>query len=156
MTKEIKKVLYDEGKDILRSEAFAQAGKQVHHKRTTVRDHTLRVAAASIEIGRTLRRFGINTNEHSIVVGALCHDLGILGRDEKYKNDRECWKKHPYDSELEAEKLVKNLDDRTRKVIRYHMWPLNLHPPVSKEGFIVMMADKYESFRDLFPREKRK
>ena len=58
----------------------------------------MRVTLASVFICYALRKMNINVNIPAVVIGALCHDLGILGRHEKYSSSKECSAEHPKDS----------------------------------------------------------
>ncbi len=137
------------GAKILTSGQFRKAGRQKHHLRASVAEHSVRVARASLKIAYALDNFGIRTDKRSLVIGSLCHDLGMLGRDEKYKNNAECCRRHPGDSVEESRKLVPDIDLKTQQIIERHMFPLNGRPPTSLEGAIVSAADKYASVQDL-------
>ena len=137
------------GREILQSDEMSRAFNQTHHARTTVGDHTMRVAKASLAICYTLDRIHIKTDIPAVVKGSLCHDLGILGRDNKYSSNRECSRQHPVDSAQIAHKLVKDLPDKTSDIIDRHMWPFGQCKfPNSLEGVIVSAADKYVAIRD--------
>ena len=137
------------GDKILRSEEMRQAFHQKHHKLSTVGDHTIRVALASLGICYALRALRVHTDIPAVVTGSLCHDLGILGREEKYDSNRECLRQHPVDSVETAHKLVGELPDKTEDIIARHMWPLaGSKPPNSLEAAIVSAADKVASFED--------
>lgn len=137
------------GKDVLNSKEMEQAFDQTHHLWSTVGEHTLRVATSSLLICYVLKKFHIRVNIPAIVVGSLCHDLGILGRDEKYSSGKECGIKHPKDSAIVADELVEGLSTKTRDIIERHMWPFGGKVPNSKEGVIVSISDKYNSVKDL-------
>ncbi len=137
------------GAQILTSGRFREACRQKHHLRASVGQHSVRVARASLKIAYALDAFGIRTDKRSLVVGSLCHDLGMLGRYEKYKNNAECCSRHPGDSVEEAKKFMPDIDLKTQQIIERHMFPLNGKPPTSLEGAIVCAADKYASVKDL-------
>lgn len=134
---------------ILDSPSFREALGQRHHMRSTVGEHTLRVTASSVRICHALEHLHLKTDTKSVVQGALCHDLGILGRDKKYRNSRECCRQHPKDSVETARELLPNLDEKTERIIRRHMWPLCKERPGSREEVIVSVADKYASVKDV-------
>ena len=46
-----------------------------------------------------------------------------------------------------AQKLIPSLNDNTKNAILRHMFPATIVPPRSREGFIVILADKIESIR---------
>ena len=97
------------GREILNSDEMQQAFRQTHHTRSTVGEHTQRVAEKSLAICYALNRLHIRTDIPAVVAGALCHDLGILSRDEKYASDQECYRQHPSDSVEVAKKLGKTI-----------------------------------------------
>ncbi|MBR3307567.1 MAG: HD domain-containing protein [Lachnospiraceae bacterium] len=136
------------GSGILCSEEFRKSFRQKHHIDTTVGEHTLYVSRTSLKIAYFLKKLHVKTNMGELVVVALCHDLGILGRDEKYPNKRSCYRKHPGESKEVARRLVPELNERTEKMIERHMFPVTIKPPVSKEGYILLAADKYCAVRE--------
>ena len=104
MTEEIRKIILKYGRDILGSDEFRETFSQTHHMDTTVGDHTLGVAAEAVRICLKYHQTDDGTLKNA-VVSSLCHDLGIIGRDEKYKNNVQCLIRHPIDS-IEAYKSV--------------------------------------------------
>ncbi len=137
------------GSRILNSEEMQQAFRQTHHTRSTVGEHTRRVAEKSLAICYALKRLHIRTDIPAVVAGSLCHDLGILGRDEKYKSEQECQRQHPADSVELARKLLDDLPEKTPDIIERHMWPTaGSKAPSSLEGVIVSAADKVAAIED--------
>ncbi|MBR5046760.1 MAG: 5'-methylthioadenosine/adenosylhomocysteine nucleosidase [Eubacterium sp.] len=146
----IRKDLVRYGYDVLQSEEMKKAFEQTHHLWSTVGEHTVRVAFSSVMICYALRKLRIKVNLPIVIVGALCHDLGIVGREEKYSSRLECSREHPKDSVEIAGEILDDLPDETRDVIERHMWPIGRSKaPNSLEGFIVSLADKYNSVKDL-------
>ena len=131
------------GGEILHSEEMQRAFTQTHHTLSTVGAHTMRVAMTSLAICYALKRLHIKTDIPSVVTGSLCHDLGILGRNEKFHSSGECSRQHPIDSVEIADKLTGGLSDKTADIIARHMWPVGKSkPPNSLEAAIVSTADK--------------
>ncbi len=138
------------GNDVLQSEEMKQAFEQTHHKVSTVGEHTLRVGFYSVMICYVLRKMNINVNIPAVVIGALCHDLGILGRGDKYSSSRECSREHPKDSVEVARGLLGEMPDKAEDIIERHMWPLGeSDAPNSIEGVVVSVADKYSAVKDI-------
>ena len=138
------------GKKILESDKMKEAYEQTHHQWATVGEHTLRVTATSVLFCYALNKLNIKVSLPAIVIGALCHDLGILGRDEKYSTAKECSKEHPVDSVKVARELVPSLSDKSADIIERHMWPVGeSKAPNSIEGVVVSVADKYSAVKDL-------
>ena len=137
------------GSGILNSDEMREAFGQTHHTRSTVGEHTQRVAEKSLAICYALDRLHIRTDIPAVVTGSLCHDLGILGRDDKYKSEQECYRQHPAESIEVAQKLVDDLPEKTRDIIEHHMWPTSgSKAPNSLEGVIVSAADKAAAVED--------
>lgn len=136
------------GKNIVDSPEFEQAMNQRHHLRSSVGMHTMRVVAASVWICYLLKKIHVQTDSESVVKGALCHDLGILDRDEKFDNNKECYREHPVESVEVAKKLLPDLSEKSAEIIRTHMWPVTSELPTCREGVIVSLADKVVAVRD--------
>ena len=138
------------GNDVLESEEMKQAFQQTHHQWSTVGEHTFRVAFSSVMICYALRKLNIKVSIPAVVIGALCHDLGILGRNEKFSSAKECSIEHPKESVEVARELVNDLPEKTEDIIERHMWPLGeSEAPNSIEGVVVSVADKYSAVKDL-------
>ena len=138
------------GNDVLKSEEMKQAFQQTHHQWSTVGEHTFRVAFSSVMICYALRKLNIKVSIPAVVIGALCHDLGILGRNEKFSSARECSIEHPKESVEVARGLVSDMPDKTEDIIERHMWPIGeSEAPNSIEGVVVSVADKYSAVKDL-------
>lgn len=146
----IRKELDAYGSDVLESDEMQRAFEQTHHQKSTVAEHTIRVAMSSVMICYALRKLHISTNIPAVVVGSLCHDLGIIGRDEKYSSERECHREHPKDSVAVAKELIEDLPEGTEQIIERHMWPIgDSKAPRTLESAVVSVADKYTAVKDI-------
>ena len=153
----IRNELRQYGNEVLNSEEMQLAFSQTHHTRSTVGEHTRRVAEKSLALCHALEKLHIKTDIPSVVTGSLCHDLGILGRDKKYGSDRECYRQHPADSTEVARRLLKDLPKKTQDIIEHHMWPTaGSKAPASLEGVIVSAADKVAAIEDFIRGSKTK
>ena len=138
------------GNDVLQSEEMKQAFQQTHHQWSTVGEHTFRVAFSSVMICYALRKLNIKVSIPAVVVGALCHDLGILGRSEKFSSAKECSREHPKDSVEVAREIVGEMPEKAEDIIERHLWPAGeSEAPNSIEGVVVSVADKYSAVKDL-------
>lgn len=138
------------GSEVLESDEMKQAFEQTHHRVSTVAEHTFRVGFYSVMICYALRKLNINVSIPAVVIGALCHDLGILGRGEKFSSAKECSREHPKDSVEVARVLLSEMPDKTEDIIERHMWPLgDSEAPNSFEGVVVSIADKYSAVKDI-------
>ena len=137
------------GGDVLQSDEMKQAFDQTHHNWSTLGEHTMRVAMSSVMICYALRKLHIKVNIPVVVIGALCHDLGMLGR-EKYSSAKETSREHPKESVAVARELVEDLPEEAESVIERHMWPIGeTEAPDSIEGVVVSVADKYNAVKDI-------
>jgi len=138
------------GDDVLKSEEMKEAFQQTHHTWSTVGEHTFRVAFSSVMISYALRKLNIKVSIPAVVIGSLCHDLGILGRKEKFSSAREMSREHPKESVAVARELVGDIPEKTEDIIERHMWPAGqTKAPNSIEGVIVSVADKYCAVKDV-------
>lgn len=131
------------GQGILCSSLFRKGFSQTHHKITTVGDHTLNVTICGDQISRFLERRGKSVNRANVVQGALLHDVGIIGRDEKYRDNHECGQRHAADSAVLSKELLPEVSPEIIEIVEHHMFPVTKIPPKSREGRIVVFADKY-------------
>ena len=109
------------GRTVLASPQFRRTFTQTHHFRTTVGDHSVNVTLASLWLCRFLSRFGIHTDPKRMTTAALCHDLGIIGRYDKFNSNRECCRQHPIDSAAIAKELLPNADQACDRQHAAHM-----------------------------------
>ena len=146
----IKEDLMLYGDDVLKSDEMKKAFEQTHHQWSTVGEHTFRVAFSSVMICYALRKLNIKVSIPAVVVGALCHDLGILGRSEKFSSAKECSREHPKESVELAREIVGEMPEKTEDIIERHMWPAGeSEVPNSLEGVVVSVADKYSAVKDI-------
>ena len=146
--KEICSDILHYGEGILQSKEFQHASAETHHLRGNVAEHTLTVCILAARICRTLQKHGITVNEKDLIQAALCHDLGMLGRDTAYKNRTDSWKSHPEKSASVARELVPDLSTNAESMITTHMWPVSGPHPRSREAMILNLADKWASAAD--------
>lgn len=138
------------GREVLESEEMKQAYDQTHHLWSTVAEHTLRVTASSVLICYVLRKLHINVNIPAVVIAALCHDLGMLDRSEKFSSDKEARRDHAEESVKVAHEILDDMPEMAEKIIETHMWPMGKSDaPNTVEGVVVSVADKYTAFKDL-------
>lgn len=144
------------GSDILDSDEFKRAYEQVHHHKTSVGAHSVLTAEMGLKITDALKKRGIEVDERKVVRTALLHDIGMLGRKERYKNNFECGYMHPKNSADAAQKIWKDIDQECVKAIRSHMWPLSLNVPTTREAFVLCLADKMAAIKDATLKKKPK
>ncbi len=140
--------LIHHGEDILRSEGFRRSDKHMQHGDVSVMKHSISVAKTALKLSRKL---GVRVSEKDLVRGALLHDYfgyDWHGKKVGLKEILQFYKMHgfthPSTALHNAERDFK-LTDRQRDIIKKHMWPLTVKPPMCKEAWIVTLADKYVS-----------
>jgi uncharacterized protein len=145
--KRIQALLKEYGSDIMNSENFNRTKEHIQHGTISVHNHCMDVARYSLLINKKL---GLGCNKEDLVRGALLHDYFLYDwHDKEYLAHRKRLHgfHHPATALRNAEKEY-NLSDRQRDIIRKHMWPLTIVPPICEEAWVVTVADKYCSFRE--------
>ena len=136
------------GGDILLSDTFQQAAGETHHLHGSVADHTLNVCIISVWLSRKLENRNIRIGKKDLVQAALCHDLGMVSRDKKYRSRKDAWRSHAKESVLVAYTLIPDMNSSVEDMILTHMWPVTGPHPRSREGMLLGTADKIASLTD--------
>lgn len=147
MDERIKDTIVKYGWKILQSEEFDATFHQTHHLNRTVGDHTLGVAAEAVKLCMK-RAMTDDSTLKTVVVAALCHDLGIMGREKKYGNNFQCLVRHPLDSIEVYEKITGEKEKKVIDAIKHHMFPLKPAMPGYREGWILIRADKIAAIKE--------
>ncbi len=139
--REMYRLLQKHALDILQSENFKSTRNYIQHGSIPVHTHCIDVADKSIAISKLL---GIRCSERELIRGALLHDYFLYDWHDK---DRENYQVlhgfyHPGIALRNADKEY-HLTLRERDIIKKHMWPLTVVPPLCREAWIVTTADKY-------------
>lgn len=134
--------------DILRSENFQSTHHHIQHGNMTVNNHCMNVARYSLAISQKLP---IQCNERELIRGALLHDYFLYDwhSPEHIPVYRLHGFFHPGVAYRNASKEYE-LTDREADIIRKHMWPLTIVPPMCREAWIVTTADKWCSLLETF------
>jgi len=127
------------------TEPALEMKRYIQHGRTTTYDHAMSVAYESYRIAYNL---SLKLDYKKLVVCAFLHDFYLYDwhiRDESHRL-------HGFSH---AEKAAENatriygIDEKARKIISSHMWPLNLAKiPTSPEAWVLTLADKAVSLRE--------
>ena len=121
----------------------------IQHGNTTCLKHTVAVAYYSIKIAEFL---GISYKKRDLIRGALLHDYFLYDWHDGAKGREIHGFTHPSKALLNAERDF-TLTDTERDIIKKHMFPLTIIPPVCREGMIVCLADKLCSLYETFNRK---
>ena len=151
--REIQRQIREAAPDILHSGNFYSTKKHIQHGNMTVNDHVMDVARYSIAISDKLH---IPCNRKDLIRGALLHDYFLYDWHDK---NRENYQKlhgfyHPGIALKNARKEY-HLTRREEDIIKKHMWPLTVVPPLCREAWVVTAADKYCSLLETLKIRKR-
>lgn len=111
-----------------------------HHGNMDCLSHSLRVADMAFSFAV---RF--NVDVVTTLRGALLHDFYLYDWHEP-KHSLHGYR-HPYEALRKAEKRFE-LNFIERDIIKKHMFPLTLMPPLYRESWIVCIADKISAVED--------
>lgn len=147
------RLLKENASDILHSENFQKTRHHIQHGTMPVYRHCLDVAKQSIQINKAL---GLGCSERDLIRGALLHDYFLYDWHDK---NRENYQKlhgfyHPGIALKNARKEY-HLTRREEDIIKKHMWPLTVVPPLCREAWVVTVADKYCSLLETLKIRKR-
>ena len=147
------RLLKENASDILHSENFQKTRHHIQHGTMPVYRHCLDVAKQSIQINKAL---GLGCSERDLIRGALLHDYFLYDWHDKH---RENYQKlhgfyHPGIALKNARKEY-HLTRREEDIIKKHMWPLTVVPPLCREAWVVTAADKYCSLLETLKIRKR-
>ena len=147
------RLLKENASDILHSENFQKTRHHIQHGTMPVYRHCLDVAKQSIQINKAL---GLGCSERDLIRGALLYDYFLYDWHDK---NRENYQKlhgfyHPGIALKNARKEY-HLTRREEDIIKKHMWPLTVVPPLCREAWVVTAADKYCSLLETLKIRKR-
>ena len=147
------RLLKENASDILHSENFQKTRHHIQHGTMPVYRHCLDVAKQSIQINKAL---GLGCSDRDLIRGALLHDYFLYDWHDK---NRENYQKlhgfyHPGIALKNARKEY-HLTRREEDIIKKHMWPLTVVPPLCREAWVVTAADKYCSLLETLKIRKR-
>ena len=139
-------------RDIINHPDYQKMKELIAHGRITVYEH-------SLDVARLCFRYNIRRNmgidEKELVTGALLHDFYLYDwHDASIRVP--LFKMHGYTHPSTACKNALErfkIDEKTRNVIKSHMWPLTLRSvPTDKAAWLVCMCDKIVATREVFER----
>lgn len=141
--KELIRQIREAAGDILASENFQSTKQHIQHGTVTVNAHCINVAKHSLMLAD---KMGIQCNRRELIRGALLHDYFLY--DWHDKDHINPFKLHGF---FHPGRALTNasreyaLTEREKDIIRKHMWPMTIVPPMCREAWIVTAADKWVS-----------
>lgn len=146
--RELHRQIREAGQDILDSRNFRKTKTFIQHGNMTVNSHCMNVAKYSLAFSEKLH---IPCSRRELIRGALLHDYFLYDWHQKdyIMPHRLHGFFHPGVALRNASKEY-DLTPRERDIIKKHMWPLTVVPPMCREAWIVTAADKWCSLLETF------
>ncbi len=132
-------------KDILENPSFQMMSKFTQHGNTSTQAHCIQVSYLSYRIAKKLE-----LDFYTAARGGLLHDLFLYdwhNHKEETGNSFHGFT-HPHVALKNAEREFQ-LSRAEKDMILHHMWPLTIIPPKTKEGYIIVYADKHCSLAEV-------
>lgn len=123
--------------DLLRDERVWEMQNYIQHGSISCLEHSFVVSYYSYTLVKKLR---ISCDERALIRGALLHDYFLYDW-----HDAESWHRlhgfrHPFFANRNAMRDFQ-IGKREQEIIRKHMWPLTVIPPVCREAWVVNAVD---------------
>lgn len=140
-------------RNLIKHSEVQRMKEYIQHGTTSTYEHCISVVKASYKLDRFLHA---NSNKKALLKGAMLHDFYLY--DWHVKGSHEgLHGYHHADAAIVNAKKHFNIGKIEEDIIFSHMWPLNLtRVPRGREAWIVCMADKYVSVKEIFDKERLK
>lgn len=133
-------------KDLQSDKRVQQMKNFTQHGRINTFDHCDSVARLSCSLNR---KFHLKADVTTLVKGAMLHDFYLYDWHNQDNGEHRLHGYHHAEKARENAEKYFDVDEDVQHIIYCHMWPLNLtHIPMSREAWIVCLADKYVSLRE--------
>lgn len=140
------RTLFLHGGDILKSPGMQIAKENMQHGSVSVFEHSVCVAIVCLWL---VHRLHLKVNQRALVRGALLHDYFLYDWHIPGRGHRWHGFTHPRRA-LENALGEFELGKQERNAILRHMFPLTPVPPCCRIGWLVCLADKWCSLREIF------
>jgi len=138
-------------KEILTHPVYLLQQSYRHHT-STLYDHSLLVAYYAFLVSD---RLGLDVR--STIRGALLHDFFLYDWHEEGKaRPKPLHRKHGFTHAMTACRNAAfyfSLNAKEKDIIKKHMFPLNVRPPLYLESWVVNTVDSYVTIKEYFKRE---
>ena len=132
-------LISENASDLLTSEELLAEKAFPHHGTVNCYDHSVFVAQTSLLLAQKLC---LRIDVKSLIRGALLHDLYLY--DWHVPDDEQPHRLHGFRHPLRALRNAMQhfeLNPIEKDIIRKHMFPLTIIPPVCRESWLVCIAD---------------
>lgn len=136
--------------DIVEKTSFTDMEQFIQHGKTSCLLHSYAVAYYSLY---AVSKLGIRCNKRSLVRGALLHDYFLYDWHDGDPSHRLHGFYHPGRALMNAKREI-SLTSMEEDLIKHHMFPLTIYPPMCREAVVVCIVDKICSLYEL-PRRVR-
>ena len=119
--------------DILHSSNFRKTKQHVQHGTMTVNSHCMDVAKCSLYLSEKLAKLHIHCNRRELIRGALLHDYFLYDwHDKEHVQIHNLHGFYHPGIALRNASAEYRLTPRERDIIKKHMWPLTVVPPMCR------------------------
>lgn len=131
--------------DIMNSDIFQKLDGFIQHGATSTMEHSINVSYTTYLVCKKLK-----LNYRSAARAALLHDFYLYDWHRPMKETGAFMHgfTHPFRAAKNAKKYF-NVTDSEASMIKTHMFPLTPIPPLSREGWVLTMADKSTSISEI-------
>lgn len=133
-------------RDMIKGTRLNEMINLTQHGDTVCLAHTLGVVYCALDLSE---RFHIKVNKHELIRGGILHDYFLYDWHDGKSERRIHGFTHPHFA-LENAEMDFNLTCRERDIIKKHMFPLTIIPPIYREGWLICIADKICAVRETF------
>lgn len=141
-------------KDLITIDDVQELKEYTQHMNTTRFQHSVNVSYYTFLLARKF-----HLDYYSAARAGLLHDLYFYDWRNLEKNDRPIEGRHcavhpkiALENARKATKVNAIIED----AILHHMWPMTIHMPKTKEGWILQAVDKYCAFSEILLQGSRK
>ena len=129
-------------KDILNHTEFLKLKNCIHHG-TNRYEHSKKVSYGAFKIAK---KYKLSYKE--VARSALLHDF-FINEKATFKERFKATFSHPLEAENNSREIF-NITEKEAKIIRSHMFPINLTLPRDKESWVVTICDKVVCIEEYF------
>lgn len=129
-------------KDILNHTEFLKLKNCIHHG-TNRYEHSKKVSYGAFKIAKKY-----NLSYKEVARSALLHDF-FINEKATFKERFKATFSHPLEAENNSREVF-NITEKEAKIIRSHMFPINLTLPRDKESWVVTICDKVVCIEEYF------
>ncbi len=144
LTKEDKSFFFTTIHKIIHTQDFLRLKQFYHHGTITTYTHVLKVAYLSYTYAKKKK---IKLNYEELIRSALLHDLYFYDWHDKHNGVHLHGLFHPAKAVKNAKKLYQ-INQREKRNMAHHMFPLTLIPPTTKAGWLICIFDKVAARQD--------